>query len=164
LLFEAEQGVFVFGPAWSPDGSTIAYVSRATEFPGRFAVWSIDANGGDPRELVPLGDEQIAEVSGLVWSPDGSSLALAINPSGPDRTAGRIAVVDLAAATMRFITEGHDDWAPRWSPDGERIAFIRRVGMIMTAAADGSDIRFVPGAHTSDFGFAWHPVEPATGS
>ena len=49
--------------AWSPDGESIAYHSRA-----KGGIWIVPASGGSPRQVATLGSEP-------AWSPDGSRLA-----------------------------------------------------------------------------------------
>lgn len=39
-------------PVWSPDGKTIAFVSQRDE---TWAIWAVDANGGNERKLFDLG-------------------------------------------------------------------------------------------------------------
>jgi TolB protein len=56
-------------PAWSPDGSTIAFVRG-------FSIYLMDADGSRERELV-AGDEGGAPLA-PAWSPDGSELAFSI--------------------------------------------------------------------------------------
>src|SRR6185503_9768953 len=67
-------------PAWSPDGSTIAFL-RAEEGPAQ--VWLLPAVGGEPEQLttLPLG------AGAPVWSPDGSQIAFAA-PVDPHASAG----------------------------------------------------------------------------
>ena len=55
-------------PAWSPEGSSVAFV-RAGDGPAQ--VWLLPARGGEPKSLtdLPLGAGR------PVWSPDGSRIA-----------------------------------------------------------------------------------------
>ncbi|GAB3892118.1 hypothetical protein GCM10029964_066400 [Kibdelosporangium lantanae] len=64
-------------PAWSPDGTTIAFL-RAQDGPPQ--LWLLPADGGEPEQVtsLPLGAGR------PVWSPDGTKIAFA-------------AVVDTAA-------------------------------------------------------------------
>jgi TolB protein len=58
-----------FDPAWSPDGSLIAYASNQGDGPH---IWVIPAEGGSPRRITgatAIGDQDPA------WSPDGKFLA-----------------------------------------------------------------------------------------
>ena len=59
-----------------------------------------------------------------VWSPDGKSLAFALN-------RGRLSVIAtyrLGDTSVHYMSPGFDyDGHPRWSPDGKQIAFLRAV-------------------------------------
>ena len=69
------QGDFdVVSPAWSPDGRTLAFttdVRDERDIDPRSSIWTIDAAGGEPRELVALG----GNADSAAWSPDGRWLA-----------------------------------------------------------------------------------------
>ena len=60
-----------FAPAWSPDGSQIAFLSTRSGLP---QIWVIPATGGKARKLT--------QVKGIVdrpvWSPDGHRIAFTI--------------------------------------------------------------------------------------
>ncbi len=97
-----------WGPAWSPDGSHIAYSSDRD---GPLAIWTMKADGSDQRPLI----DQHGEYP--TWSPDGKQLAYA----GGDYD---IFVVNADGTDPHPIltTPGYD-MGPAWSPDGRWIAF-----------------------------------------
>ena len=65
-------------PAWSPDGTQIAYY---THFSWQsWAIMLMDADGGNPRQLTPSGGETICSF-GPAWSPDGQRIAFTIEPN-----------------------------------------------------------------------------------
>jgi hypothetical protein len=114
-------------PAWSPDGSTLAFSRRA--------------------ELVVLGKSGRAEKifdfgnrnEQPSWSPDGRWIAFAYGAYG-----STIAVIRPAGTGKRDVVPGHwmvfnDD--PAWSPDGKTIAFVRHVAK--EGAAEGPDVYLV---------------------
>ena len=113
-----------FDPAWSPDGTEIAFRSERS---GEPEIWIMDADGTDQRRLT----------DGLspAWSPDGSLIAYSwiegLTVIRPDGTGRRV----LPG------TEGGE--YPSWSPDGSRIAFNSNLTgdhVMYIAQADGSNV------------------------
>lgn len=99
------------GPAWSPDGRRVYFVSTRS---GAYEVWSVPAAGGDP--------EQVTTGSGIVGrpapTPDGAALLYARTSAG-----GRAEVVRLDLAGGRItVVSGADDSEPAVAPSGDRIA------------------------------------------
>ncbi len=106
-------------PAWSRDGERIAAVT------GGLRVF--DIAGGTVRDVAEGG------VNRFSWSPDGRFLALDTRNEGA--SAKVLMIVDItASAEPRLLVEGS---FPRWSPDGERIAF--KQGGVYTIRPDGTD-------------------------
>jgi TolB protein len=103
----------IMSPAWSPDGSQIAYVS----FENRTSAVFIQTLATGERRKV----SDAPGINGApAFSPDGAKLALTLSKEGnPD-----IYVQDLASGALHKITDYDGiDTEPNWSPDGRSIVF-----------------------------------------
>jgi Tol biopolymer transport system component len=110
-----------FDPAWSPDGSQIAFARRGGDV---MNIWVMQADGSNPVRLTD--HEPVSPITSFepAWSPDGSRIAYA----GPaERPAeGSIWVMDADGSDRVRLTEANQYThvnRPAWSPDGARIAF-----------------------------------------
>ncbi len=106
-------------PAWSPDGTQIAFASNRDG--SDFKLWVMNADGSNVRNLTPPG--ATADVF-PTWSPDGRLLAF-------QRRSGDVYRIGLLPATggvPAFFEFDGNAYAPAWSPDGQRIAFVGRIG------------------------------------
>ena len=84
-------GVSGYFPAWSKDGSKIAYVSYlpfAQVVPPEQAIFVVSAGGGPEREIARIGYGGQA----VEWSPDGSKVIVALQDG--------IALVDVASGRV----------------------------------------------------------------
>jgi Tol biopolymer transport system component len=131
-------------PAWSPDGTKIAFISsRALN--GTDAaianrnIWIINPDGTGPQPLTRL--TQAPSID-FAWSPDGKKIAFvsprALDGSDAIGTAANIWLMNAngsgATPLTRLTTLQNMTMAtPVWSPDGGRIAFVS------SRALDGSD-------------------------
>ena len=102
-------------PAWSPDGTQLAYSSDKDS--EHLQLWVRDMKSGRSRRLTDL----TTQPQGAAWSPDGTRIAF-FNVDGMWRVA-QMSVIDVATGK---ITKVHDTLpqpgAPAWSPDGKRLA------------------------------------------
>jgi Tol biopolymer transport system component/outer membrane protein OmpA-like peptidoglycan-associated protein len=118
-------------PAWSPDGSRIAFQSDRDGDPD---VYVMNADGSDVRQLTNSPGFDGAPS----WSPDGTRIAFASERTGNSDVF--VMGADGSGQTPITQTPGFDS-RPAWSPDGSRIAFESdRDGNIemYAAAPDGS--------------------------
>jgi len=128
-----------FGPQWSPNGDSIAFLSDRT---GKTQLYRMGSNGGEPEELTDAAEG----VSRFEWSPDGTWIAISMmDPKGEelekreqelgefqwedeDHRMSHLWKLDLETRALSPLTEGReltvDDFAV--SPDGRRIAFAAR--------------------------------------
>jgi hypothetical protein len=140
-----------YEPAWSPDGSRIAFVRNQD-------IYLMNANGTGVRRLTrtatPLGDGQPA------WSPDGRKLAFIVARVQPyNRSA--IYLMNANGTGVRRLTgclPGCIDSEPAWSPDGTKIAFVRNWN-VYTMSPGGRDVtRLTDCAHIAGCALAGGPA------
>ena len=111
VLLESREPIM--SPAWSPDGSQIAYVSFETDLP---RIYIQNLTTGERR--------QVTDFSGInsspVWSPDSSHLAMVLSKDGsPD-----IYVLNLATDELTRMTDHpRADTEPSWTLDSSSVIF-----------------------------------------
>lgn len=115
-------------PAWSPDGTRIAF-SRASD-DGSTGVWVVNADGTGERRLTvnPRGLDEAPS-----WSPDGRTIVFSRvrfestepEPVPLEDARDLYAVPADGGEPTVLLGGGSDDFAPAWSPDGTRLAFTR---------------------------------------
>ena len=98
----------VMSPTWSPDGSSVAYVSFEKRKPG---IW-IQNIQGKTRQLIT----SFPGINGSPkWSPKGDRLALVFSKDGNPE----IYTIGLGSKSMARLTNNRAiDTEPSWAPDG----------------------------------------------
>ena len=138
---------------WSPDGKTIAF-AMAVNAPNEYEVFLMGADGSNAQQLT----NGLAGIGGsLDWSPDSKYLLIYAGPSG----AKNIFRIDVQAKTAAQLTNGGNNAASSYSPDGQWIAFnsLRNNDQadIFIMRADGSSMRQVTDNPEPDWQPQWEP-------
>jgi TolB protein len=138
---------------WSPDGKTIAF-AMAVNAPNEYEVFLMGSDGSNAQQLT----NGLAGIGGsLDWSPDSRYLLIYAGPSG-DKNIFRI---DVQAKTAAQLTNGGNNAASSYSPDGQWIAFnsLRNNDQadIFIMRADGSNVRQVTDNPEPDWQPQWEP-------
>ncbi|HEY1218316.1 MAG: hypothetical protein ABSE42_16600 [Bryobacteraceae bacterium] len=158
------------GPAWSPDGASIAFL-RVDEDRARYMV--VPAAGGEPRPVAdfPIPKPVPGPQSAVCWTRDGQSLYVV---QWAESQPPFIAVVPTAGGAPRRITQppaaSHGDNSPAISPDAATLAFVRQSpdrsehegdgddangGDIFLSDLSGNNLRRLTFENTSIHGIAW---------
>jgi dipeptidyl aminopeptidase/acylaminoacyl peptidase len=172
----------VFGPdkyilhvAWSPDGTQIAYVGivqygkDSPDGQAHFGIFVANADGSGARQLTEGVNEGWPS-----WSPDGTQIAFSSTRTDPTVreciSGGHascptdIYVMNADGSNITRLTDDPaPEYAPAWSPDGSRIAFVRTVGdtnVIEVMEADGKGVAPIASGTIAGAGehpFSWSP-------
>jgi Tol biopolymer transport system component len=142
---------FQTDPAWSPDGTRIAFASARE---GSFDIFVMNADGTGTTRLT----SSSANDKGPSWSPDGRRIAFSRSSDG-----GHVWVMNADGTDARRLTdELAEEGEPSWSPDGRWIAYTHRasgsdIREIWVARPDGSGRRGVTTLGAKSYGPDWSP-------
>ncbi|MDY7039774.1 MAG: hypothetical protein SVX38_02805 [Chloroflexota bacterium] len=152
-------------PAWSPDGTRIAFTSDRDG--DNSQIYAMNADGGDVVRLtVSDGVDMIP-----AWSPDGQRIAFAssraytitveggrlIVDAGPE-----IWVMDADGGNPTRITGDQEDLAlyPSWAPDGRRLAYMNvsdRIDLVVHVLGEEQEQNLTDGETFASWSPAWSP-------
>jgi Tol biopolymer transport system component len=160
-------------PAWSPDGSRIAFVSWRD---GNAEIYVMNSDGSEPARLTdnPALDEKPA------WSPDGTRIAFESNRDGnreiyvmnvaPSVSSGAGEALQSAddSSQTRLTYNPLFDGNPSWSPDGQWIAFaslrehdwdiyVMRVTEALPSTTAEPEVRRLTNNQAFEWTPAWSP-------
>jgi WD40-like Beta Propeller Repeat len=129
--------------AWSPDGSTIAYVANTRSEPSKSGVFVVRLGVTPERIERPRvlfspssGWGALDAMNGmdkLVWSPEGTRLALSTSRDG-------LIVVPIDGSGGRTVID-EQPGSFAWSPDGHQIAYGDARGIVIVPASGGAPVR-----------------------
>jgi dipeptidyl aminopeptidase/acylaminoacyl peptidase len=140
-------------PAWSPDGSLIAFSANRTDNPDandNSDIYVIEPRAGaKPRAITtsPSSD------SSPVFSPDGRSIAYLAGGDSKDiwYATNNLAIVPVAGGAPKMLTTGLDRnlSRPTFTPGGEQVVFLLEDGgnvhLARVPAAGGAVVRIFAG-------------------
>jgi Tol biopolymer transport system component len=114
LLQLTPSDLQVFTAHWSPDGSRLALMARATS--GAWSIYQVLADGSDLEPLLQS-DSNAADPT---WSPDGKSIVVGQGPDlmGKDAVPRTIQILDVKTHQLTTLPDSRGLFSPRWSPDG----------------------------------------------
>ena len=148
-------------PAWSPTGRQVVFLRQGA------GVFVMNADGTGLRKLTGSGVEVLSAPD---WSPDGTSIAIAVNGERNGKPGG-ILLLHPDGSKSSWIpgTEAaYPDHVgnPAWSPDGQLIAYTRGYpSTIVISRPDGTDKRVLhpdPGEDSLEE-LAWGPADTSQG-
>lgn len=114
-------------------------------------------------------DKAMVGASQPSWSPDDRSVAYSRQTGGDFSDRTFLAAADGASPVRQIGDPSLMAWAPSFSPDGKRVAFVsedQRSSRLMAMNVDGTDIRRLStgsldaigwGMEHGSHGFAWSP-------
>jgi Tol biopolymer transport system component len=139
-----------YHPAWSPDGTKIAFGSTRDTNP---QIYVMDPNGSN---VVRLTHNSAADGQ-PAWSPDGTKIAFATDR---DRNNEIYVMNANGSVQVNLTNNAGSDLAPAWSPDGTKIAFQsdRQTNYaVWVMNADGSNPTRLTSPSTPNGAPSWSP-------
>ena len=143
-------------PAWSPDGSMIAFQSEPDGANNReIMVMNADGSG-----LQRLTNDPGADLH-PAWSPNGLFIAFSRRPVAASYRDIWVMNADGTGAANLTNSDFIDYNFPKWSPNGTKILFVENDQRILVMNRDGTgqtDLTGFGGQGSGEFGnFAWSP-------
>lgn len=155
-LTHPPTGAWDSNPEWSPNGREIAFLRRV---PGEDCkIMAVSVSGGEERIL---GGCDVGNRPSFDWTPDGDELIFSSQADGDGPPGLRL--LNLANGQWRHLQYGATaedvDFAPRYSPDGRWIVFVRNapLGDLWRIPAAGGSAERLTRQYAELRGWDWTP-------
>ena len=134
-------------PRWSPDGKLLMFLSGGRQPEKKTQVWVIPIDGGEAR-LLADSEEGVRKPS---WAPDSKGIIYTTQVWTIEKPKTDVLVItrlkykrSLNSEEPEQLTHGEFDVdAAKWSPDGEKIAFVAWMGKV-TSSNRFRDVYSIP--------------------
>jgi Tol biopolymer transport system component len=145
-------------PAWSPDGTQIAYTSISDATGYQLGVMDADGSG---QHLITTETDLAQGNYAPDWSADGTRLAYVRRKVHDDAAASQIATIRPDGTGRKIVASmpGKNPYDPYWSPDSQRIVFTAQTpteAEIWVMQRDGSAKQQITDGHI-DLHVTWSP-------
>jgi Tol biopolymer transport system component len=151
-----------FSMSWAPDGGALVFTASGR---GGIEMYRVDSDGGNLTNLSAAIGARPEYTFGAQWSPSGDLIAFHSLVG-----EAHIAVMNPDGSGEREMARWQSNWEilevpgwqpPRWSPDGERIAFVSTSPFgdhdIYVINPDGSGLTDLTPSPGDDYDPAWSP-------
>ena len=111
-------------PAWSSDGKELLFLSNRSVPLGSGHLWRMPAEPPGMARAEPILKEQSLYRTRPHVSPDGKRFIYSSTGGAADQFSHLYVLPVTGGAPYKLTFGRYDHFHPRWSPDGERIAYI----------------------------------------
>jgi hypothetical protein len=115
-------------PAWTPDGKELVFVGNRDSPLGSGDIWRMPAEPDGIRKAVLIWREQSLFRTRPQVSIDSKRILYSSHGGGIDQFNHLYVLPITGGAPYKLTFGDFDHFHPRWSPDGENIAFISNQG------------------------------------
>jgi len=154
LLLETPEGYSDRFPNWSPNGREIAFARFGPE--GACEVLIASATGGAVRHVTPCDGTELLSFD---WTPDGRGLLFgSLSGKYAHRGIRTLNVASGQWTPLKYAIDADSfEYAPRYSPDGRWIVFVRnpQVGDLWRIPAAGGRPEQLTNDSAEIRGWAW---------